>query len=894
MPGLLFRIPAVPSAPGAHLPHRDKMVFMKTIICSEEQKNLIWHRLLKESGAPVITDVQLLSPSNILRQEEPADEKADALRLSKQLKRKADAFPIFRAMFRFPAFIQEILSFAKECALYGISPDTLPADTASERELAGILSEALTLPLKEKAIAAGYPQILSGASRLSPAEFSIRFEADPFRARFLRDLRNAIPDSRDVCTVRPCRNTEIRYAPGVRQEIEACAQDIVRRGTPCAVVLCSYETQLPVLRQVFERYEIPYSAVRESFRPAAVDIYLSLAHFALFRDRDSFLACLETDAFAVHADSRLIRHFRAAMTDDGFRPLAGQIDEELFGRDQKKAATMDQNAARFLSAIEPVLTDLRSAASPSAALSAAFEALRVSGITKDPGELGAALALRNRLNQTLPLVESEEDALFVLQEINALGGAVSEPQPSFCMVTDLSHPSEPAGTLYVLGCSGKQYPGVPLRKGLFDEPYAAKVPGYPPMEERHALWTEQLSWLENSSDTVIYSYAASDYQGREIQPAFDIISKPVTAVPWKLEKVKPAEPRQHSLLPETAQALYETDGQIHSSVSRIERWFNCPYSWFIESGLKVRKEQTGGLDQASIGTLQHAVMEHAAKIYKKDYFRISEEEIREFLKPAFESLRAMRPDEEIQASLSEERMVHSILQTMQFLKETEEAAPSWAPEKAEEHFDESITEHVLLNGCIDRIDYSGPSLRILDYKSSRKTLSEKKIKAGLQLQLLSYLIVACRRENRRPAGAFYISMKAENGKSEAGSFGKTNKNGVLNETCSCESSLHEAMVKERRINGWSFDDSLISDADYKRLFSPGSGQYSYEAVEQCISELYEYFHDHACGGDIAVDPVAGACTFCDYKAICRHHLPPRASKEIVMKDIPLKKGKEAA
>ena len=866
---------------------------MKTIICSEEQKNLIWHRLLSQSGGPVITDVQLLSPSNILRQEEPADEKADALRLSRLLKTKAEAFPIYRAMFRFPAFIQEILSFARECALYGISPDTLPGDTASERELAGILSEALTLPLKEKMIAANYPQILSDASCLSPAEFEVRFEADPFRSRFLNDLRQAIPDSREVFTERPVRNMELRYAPGVRQELEACAQDIIRRGTPCAVVLCDYESQLPVLRQVFERYSIPYSAVHESFRPAAVDAYLSLARFALFRDRDSFLACLETDAFPSHADSRLIRHFSAAMTDEGFLPLAGRIDKTKFERDYKNADNMDQSADRFLSAIDPVYKDLCSADSPAAALSAAFEALRSSGITSDPEELGTALALRTRLNQTIPLVESEEDALFVLQEIDSLTSSISEPSPSFCMVTDLSHPAEPTDTLYVLGCSGKQYPGVPLRKGLFDEPYAAKVPGYPTMEERHALWVSQLSWLENSSDTVIYSYAASDYQGREIQPAFEITSKPVTAVPWNIEKIKPADPRRHSLLPETAQALYETDGQIHSSVSRIERWFNCPYSWFLQSGLKIRREQRGGLEQSDIGTLQHAVMEHAVKTYKKDYFRISETEIREFLKPAFASLRAMHPDEEIRATLSEERMVFSILQTMQFLKETEEAAPSWTPEKAEEHFEEPITEHVLLNGCIDRIDYSGPSLRILDYKSSKKTLSEKKIKAGLLLQLLSYLIVACRRENRKPAGAFYISLKSENGKSEAGSFAKTNKNGVLNDACGSDASLHDAMVKERRISGWSFDDPLISDEDYKQLFTPGTGRYSYETVEQCICELYEYFHEHACNGDIDVDPVVGACTFCDYKAVCRYHLPPRASREVVMKDISLKKGKEA-
>ena len=205
-----------------------------------------------------------------------------------------------------------------------------------------------------------------------------------------------------------------------------------------------------------------------------------------------------------------------------------------------------------------------------------------------------------------------------------------------------------------------------------------------------------------------------------------------------------------------------------------------------------------------------------------------------------------------------------------------------------------IYRDVQLHGCIDRIDTAGSALRILDYKSSAKSLSDKSIKAGLQLQLLSYLIIASRRENLRPAGSYYVSLKNEGAKSEAGKFNKTNKDGVLSDHCDDENLLKEATIKERRINGWAFDDPLISSGDYKQYFKPGSGTYSYETAEQCITELYEYFYSAACSGDIRVDPVSTACTFCKYKTICRYHLPSRPAKELVMKDVSLKQKKEDA
>ena len=65
-------------------------------------------------------------------------------------------------------------------------------------------------------------------------------------------------------------------------------------------------------------------------------------------------------------------------------------------------------------------------------------------------------------------------------------------------------------------------------------------------------------------------------------------------------------------------------------------------------------------------------------------------------------------------------------------------------------------------GKIDRIDLAqttdGKYVRIIDYKSSIKTLDYGEIYAGMQIQLLTYLDATCEIEDFKPAGILYFSL----------------------------------------------------------------------------------------------------------------------------------------
>ena len=67
------------------------------------------------------------------------------------------------------------------------------------------------------------------------------------------------------------------------------------------------------------------------------------------------------------------------------------------------------------------------------------------------------------------------------------------------MVTDQTHPVRIAETTYVAGCSGQNWPGFPVCKGLFDESYVSCLKQYPSMEQRHDAYSSQLEWVMHSA-----------------------------------------------------------------------------------------------------------------------------------------------------------------------------------------------------------------------------------------------------------------------------------------------------------------------------------------------------------------------------------------------------------
>lgn len=851
---------------------------MKTLIASLDQKESILRNLASKNNG-ILEGVQVLTLNTALK-----EEKDDSILLSLQLRnlllQQINQFEIYGKMFSFPAFINEILSFTKECILYRIDPSDLPETNRNEAELKQIISIALTLDLSEKRNIQH-----TDIQDLQDISLHYQFIKDMYHYNIYESLKQNIPYD-----AYPENHPSVllHYALSARMEAEAIAQDIAQSGIPCNIVLTS-QTQLPLYESVLQRYEIPYTSLKESKSLHIIKIFQSLIQLGIHHDQRSLLDALKYHAFPEEVEADVYTFFQETLIDTSFpSDLSGYENADIFQREIQQYNKIYEKAKAYYALIEEDLEKLIHS-SGLELLYTAFDILRRSEYLKDKAELLGASSLRQTIIECSDQIRTNDDVLYLSRCFENIKASVQTSLSDFCTITDLTHPVEPKKKSYVVSCSGANYPGVPVNTGLFDENYVEKIKCYPSQDARYQMYMSQLSWVKNSaSEQLIYSHYTNDYQGREIQLAFEIENQyPDIDSQWKIVSLKPYMEQEHHLDPDTAQALFETNGKITGSVSTIERYFACPYSYFIQSGLKVREKSIPSLDAASIGSIQHKVLEDNVKEKGKEYAQLSEEDIRAFITPAFDILAHLHPKETMLLKMSKERLIQSMMLSLSFLSDFERNT-SFKPEEVEYRFSEDITDGVHLNGVIDRLDlYRNEMFRIIDYKSSAHVLSETKVKSGSQLQLLSYLIIACRKWKCKPAGAYYFSLKEEAYSVEAKKVSRSK----VSETEWDIDSEAKRMLNARRLCGWKFEDrDTESDASGSHLKN-ARGVFSYDLVEKCIISLYDMFRQEVLQGNIALSPREDACDFCDYKCICRFHSIKRKAEKLVMAETPLN-GKE--
>lgn len=856
---------------------------MKIIIAEPYQKNNILHTIANQQEG-IVTDVQVLSLSTAMN-EDRDDPTAVLLQLKETLSQQQNSFPIYRDMLKYPAFLKEVLSFGRECLLWGIQKTDLPADNDNEKELQKILAAVFSLNLAEKKIYANHASIMAELTEqditLWPAFYNQEYQYEIFQ-----QLAKKFP----VTKVPQTPKQFLRYGLNTRQEIEAVAQQICRTNQPCNVILTNYSVQYPVLKQVFERYGIPFSCISEETTLHIPHIFAALCTFGWKKDKASFLQTLKLNAYVSCCPLYLIDYLDQRMTDVSLpKQIAAVVQQSPFVKEAAAYQQLDDAVTDYMTKIQEDYDLLLSSSTPADIFMHAYHVLQKSSYLKEKNELRAGMIIRNTLQASLPIL-TETEVPFLIETIDAMHSSASINLTDFCMVTDLHHPVCTRQISYVLGCSGRNYPGFPAMRGLFDESYVARTKKYPTLTVRHTSYMEQLSWIANSaSKELYYSYAANDYAGHEIELALEVESlfPPKSAMKWQLDVLRQKPPLDHVLTPETAKVLFTKDNVISGSISTIERYFNCPYAYYIQSGLNVRGPQLKANDAASIGSIQHSFLENGVKQYQKTYPKITEKEIYTFLEPYFDTLKITHPNETERLTVTEERMVQGLQTSLLFLADME-ANTSFTPAMTEQAFKEEIVDGVLLRGVIDRIDTCNDLIRVLDYKSSSHKLQEKNVKAGQSLQLLSYLIIAQKMTGKKPLGAYYFSLKDAGFAVEAASI----SHNVVRDVPLSEDLLKERFIKERRLCGWTFDDRSVElDQDNKHIVN-GTKLMDYDLAKKCMEEIYAYFQQHLLNGRIPLSPVDGACAFCDYPSICRFAGAYRPLEPLVMKDVSLKQGKE--
>lgn len=414
---------------------------------------------------------------------------------------------------------------------------------------------------------------------------------------------------------------------------------------------------------------------------------------------------------------------------------------------------------------------------------------------------------------------------------------------------------------------------------------------------RHGLkagdaWTETYRWL--------------------IEPERIDVSRPILG---SLSFTNKLDPLDRTLV----RRLY--GGAPETSVSRLERFGACPFYHFASDGLGLRERDIYRLEPSDAGTFLHnAMKEFVERLAASgaDWKALTEADIMSLSGSIVDKLVPEVRDELFMSS-ARYRYVASALRRIvgraALVTAEHMRRGGFRPVCTEVKFGMGGAlppykikvgprEEVVLRGQIDRVDvgFSGsrPYVRIIDYKSSARSLDLVEVWSGLSLQLLVYLIVAL--ENwpviaRMGVGAGLApedpsgSVLSGTGPLPAGALYFTLRDPMITAKGPVPPDVSaRSITKALRMTGLLIDDldvlrvmdsdsSSYSDIIPVAFTSKGVGKKSsvarladFEALLGYVRQKVKEMCDRIYAGDIEIAPYRRgkerACTYCPYGPLC--------------------------
>ena len=368
--------------------------------------------------------------------------------------------------------------------------------------------------------------------------------------------------------------------------------------------------------------------------------------------------------------------------------------------------------------------------------------------------------------------------------------------------------------------------------------------------------------------------------------------------------------RPERLAPRTAKALYGKN--ILSSVSRLERFAGCPFSFFAEYGLKAEERRLYQLHTPDLGSLFHEVLELFSNKLEEDSIQwtdLTKEHTKDLIETCVDEAAPRLSDRILMESAANKYLIRrlkrvsvkaawALVQHLQMGDFTpagyevgfgiHEALPPIVIELGD-------GGSLILNGKIDRVDLLDAEgtryVKIIDYKSGNKTFSFQDIYYGLQLQLLIYLDAYLKYYKKtgaelKPGGVFYfriaeptlaLDKEVSAEQIEKTLFENMKMSGLLLQDDAIIESLDHSLRPERT-KGLSGTSAIVpvgftKKGEYSSTSNLASEE-QYEAILQFVTQRTREIGEAMKAGIITPLPFKdrdrSPCSYCKYRSICRH------------------------
>lgn len=206
-----------------------------------------------------------------------------------------------------------------------------------------------------------------------------------------------------------------------------------------------------------------------------------------------------------------------------------------------------------------------------------------------------------------------------------------------------------------------------------------------------------------------------------------------------------------------------------TSVSQLERYFACPYSFFARYGLRLKDNKDVELSSLDIGTIVHKFAEIFTKKIK-EFESLSDAEFenktKDVLTKALEELEINTRKNVAIINFVYDEVVR--LARYLFLEQQSSSFKNDAKLNEFEFYGNNavklqIDENtvVSIEGKIDRIDKFGDYIRIIDYKTGDTDSNLSSIYFGKKIQLVSYLSACDKIDDKKIAGLFFMPIHSD-------------------------------------------------------------------------------------------------------------------------------------
>jgi len=364
--------------------------------------------------------------------------------------------------------------------------------------------------------------------------------------------------------------------------------------------------------------------------------------------------------------------------------------------------------------------------------------------------------------------------------------------------------------------------------------------------------------------------------------------------------------KDENLSEEILENLYKE--KINSSVSRLEAFKKCPFAYYANYILNVKPRKKYNISVMDMGTLMHDVLEKFSKwlmergivwnevINDENISNKAKEKTNEIIDKIFEQKYSKYKDSNryivLKASLKR-KMFKVILIIAKSFNQSQFKPLGYELEfrngalysPIEVSLENGKTMYLV--GKIDRVDTALINdkvyVRIVDYKSSNRTISLKDIKDGISLQLMTYMSALInnkenidREKEVLPAAINYFSLKTNIKK--------------LDEYESDEEKISRELIKEMKLKGIYISDVKVLEGLDRKYKDTGSSFIDVNSrnindenkvleedkfKKECddIQKILKMIGKEIVKGVVKIQPKKCngklACEYCDYLAICR-------------------------